>query len=172
MDPLLKKLQEEIASARSAVPPERAGSRPPGKWCANELLEHLYLTYTGMIKGMSQVTEAGQPRVARPTWRQRAGALVVLGMGYMPSGRKAPRMAVPRGLPPEKVLAEIDAKITEMDECIRRCEEQFGMRTKLLDHPFLGPLTGAQWRKFHWVHGRHHARQIRRLARDVRKEPE
>jgi hypothetical protein len=30
-----------------------------------------------------------------------------------------------------------------------------------MDHPFLGPLTASQWRKFHLVHGRHHARQIR-----------
>jgi hypothetical protein len=22
-------------------------------------------------------------------------------------------------------------------------------------------LTAGEWRKFHWVHGRHHARQIR-----------
>ncbi|MGZ4836286.1 MAG: DUF1569 domain-containing protein [Terriglobales bacterium] len=30
-----------------------------------------------------------------------------------------------------------------------------------MDHPFLGPLTADEWRKFHWVHGRHHTRQIR-----------
>jgi len=30
-----------------------------------------------------------------------------------------------------------------------------------MDHLFLGPLTANEWRKFHWVHGRHHARQIR-----------
>jgi len=24
----------------------------------------------------------------------------------------------------------------------------------------LGALTGEQWRKFHWLHGRHHVRQI------------
>jgi hypothetical protein len=29
-----------------------------------------------------------------------------------------------------------------------------------LDHPFIGPLTADQWRKFHWVHGRHHIRQM------------
>jgi hypothetical protein len=28
----------------------------------------------------------------------------------------------------------------------------------------LGPLTAGQWRKFHLIHGRHHAKQIRRLS--------
>jgi hypothetical protein len=38
-----------------------------------------------------------------------------------------------------------------------------------MDHLILGPLTAGQWRKFHWVHGQHHARQIReRLAKDVK----
>ncbi len=41
------------------------------------------------------------------------------------------------------------------------CERRFGARTKIMDHLFLGPLTASEWRKFHWVHGRHHARQIR-----------
>jgi hypothetical protein len=50
-----------------------------------------------------------------------------------------------------------------MDDCIGRCEEKFGAHRKLLDHPILGPLTAAQWRKFHLVHGLHHVKQIWRL---------
>jgi len=41
------------------------------------------------------------------------------------------------------------------------CERRFGVTTKIMDHPLLGPLTASQWRKFHLVHGRHHAQQIR-----------
>jgi hypothetical protein len=55
------------------------------------------------------------------------------------------------------VFAEIDAMSAQLDEC----ERKFGARTKILDHPVLGPLTVEQWRKFHWIHGRHHAKQIR-----------
>jgi len=61
------------------------------------------------------------------------------------------------------VLSEIALKIAEMDDCIARCEQKLGSRPALLDHPILGPLTGSQWRKFHLVHGLHHAKQIRRL---------
>ena len=59
--------------------------------------------------------------------------------------------------------AEIGLRIAEMDDMIARCEEKFGSSSKLLDHPILGPLTGAEWRKFHLVHGLHHVKQIRRL---------
>lgn len=164
MDPLLDKLQREIASVIAAVPAERISWHPPGKWCIAEVLEHLYLTYTGTIKGLERMTAAGNPRTTTATWAQRWNFLVVLGFRYMRSGREAPQMARPRGMPLEKVLAEIGPKIGEMDECIRRCEERFGTNAKLLDHPFLGPLTGAQWRKFHLAHGRHHGKQIRRLG--------
>jgi hypothetical protein len=164
VDPRLKKLQDEIAAAIEEVPPDRWRLSPPGKWCAAEVLEHLYLTYTGTSKGFERVGAAGKPLVTPATWKQRGGALVLLGFGHMPSGRDAPKMARPRGLESEMVRAEIAAKIAEMDEKIRQSEEKFGTKTKLLDHPILGPLSGAEWRKFHLVHGRHHLRQIRRLA--------
>ena len=143
---------------------------PPGKWCAAEVLEHLYLTYTGTVKGLARVLGGGKPIVHRATFGQRCRTLVVVGLGYMPAGRKSPRVAEPRGVPAEKVRAEISAKIEAMDEIIARCEESFGGHTKLLDHPILGPLTAAQWRKLHLVHSLHHVKQLRRLRQ--RREQE
>jgi hypothetical protein len=49
-----------------------------------------------------------------------------------------------------------------MDAIVAQCEARFGCG-KVLDHPILGPLTAAQWRKFHLIHGRHHVKQIDRL---------
>ena len=142
---------------------EELSAHAPGKWCASEILEHLYLTYTGTIKGFQRVVEAGKPLAATsPTWTHRARALVVVKFGHLPSGRKSPEVVRPRGVPAEKVLAEIGRKISEMDDVMTRCEEQFGTRRRLLDHPMLGPLTVAQWRKFHLVHGMHHVKQLRR----------
>ena len=156
-------MQKEIAAAVTGLSAEQLTRHPPGKWCAAEVLEHLYLTYTGTVKGFERVAEAGKPLASKPTWAQRGRTLVVVAFGYLPSGREAPPVARPRGLPPEKVWAEIGPKIAEMDENIARCEEKFGSRRKLLDHPILGPLTAAQWRKFHLVHGLHHVKQIQRL---------
>jgi hypothetical protein len=50
-----------------------------------------------------------------------------------------------------------------MENLISECDSQFGHGKPIAEHPILGPLTAREWRKFHWVHGRHHARQIIRL---------
>jgi hypothetical protein len=168
MDPHLEKLQSELSSVIEGLSSEQWIWHPPGKWCATDILEHLYLTYTGTMKGFSRILEAGKPKVTSPNWRQRAGLLLVLGFGYFPPGRESPPMARPRGLPPEKVRAEIAAKIAEMDAVFAICETKFGANTKVLDHVILGPLTIAQWRKFHLVHGRHHIKQIQSLCNAVK----
>ena len=126
MDPQLQKLQEEIESAISGLSGEQLTQHPPGKWSAGEVLEHLYLSYTGTIKGFERAAEAGNPPATAQSWAQWRRTLVVVHLGYMPAGREAPAVARPRGLPPEKVRAEIAAKISEMDERIARCEEKFG----------------------------------------------
>jgi Protein of unknown function (DUF1569) len=161
MDRRLEKLQKEIATAADGMTPEQLRWHAPGTWSAAEVLEHLYLTYTGTIKGFERFA-ASQHFPSRPRWIHHARRFVVLVLGHMPAGRAAPANTRPRGLGPEKVTAEIGARIFEMDELIARCERMRGSG-RLLDHPILGPLTAAEWRKFHLVHGRHHVKQIRRL---------
>lgn len=165
MDTRLKKLQDEINEATQEFSAEQLNRHLPGKWSALEVVEHLYLTYTGTIKGLERVVAAGKPLVTGSTWRQRGRRWVVLGFSYLPSGREAPPIARPRGTTAEKVLAETGPKIAEMDAMIVQCEERFGLGA-LLDHPILGPLNGAEWRKFHLVHGMHHVKQIRRLREE------
>ena len=163
MDIALEKLKQAIEDAIEGLSGEDLTWHPPGKWCAAEVLEHLYLTYTGTVKGLERVVAGGKPIVHPATFRQRCRTLLAVGLGYLPEGRKAPRATLPRGVPQDKVRAEISAKIVAMDEIIARCEERFGRHTKVLDHLILGPLTAAQWRKFHLVHGLHHVKQLRRL---------
>jgi hypothetical protein len=171
MDSLLRELKETILAAVEGISPEQMRWHPTGKWCAAEILEHLYLTYTGTIKGFERALEAGKPSTTNATLAQRWGTLVVLSFNYLPEGRKAPKGTVPKGLPAEQVKAEVQMKISEMEQIIAKCEKQFG-RGKLLDHPVLGPLTAAQWRKFHLVHGLHHVKQILGLRRQLRELPE
>lgn len=168
MDPHLNRLQKEIAAAVAGLSPAQLSWHPEGKWCASEVLEHLYLTYIGTAKGFERVAEEGKPLASVQTWKQRGQTFVVLGFGYLPEGRQSPEMARPRGVPAETVLAEIGPVISRMDEAIRRCEEKFGRRTKLLDHPILGPFTASEWRKFHLVHGLHHGKQLKRLRQGAK----
>ncbi len=163
MDAYLQRLQDAIASTTDGMTGEDLRRHPAGKWCAGEILEHLYLTYTGTTKAFERCLQAGQPQVRTRVLRDRAKTVVVLGLGYMPEGRKSPKHALPRGMAPEQVAREIGSSISAMDEAISQCEARFGEQNRLLDHPILGPLTGRQWRKFHWVHGRHHLKQIQNL---------
>ena len=168
MDSHLQELKRVLELAVDGMSGEQLTWHPADKWSAAQILEHLYLTYAGTIKGFERVLQASQPLATRATVRQRWRALVVLGFGYLPSGRKAPPMTEPRGLPADKVRNEIAVKIAAMDEIIANCETRFGSK-RLLDHPILGPLTAAQWRKFHLLHGRHHEKQIRSLRQDIKR---
>jgi hypothetical protein len=47
-----------------------------------------------------------------------------------------------------------------MDTRIRIAEQLFGTHRRSVRHMLLGPMSLAQWRRFHLVHGRHHIRQI------------
>jgi hypothetical protein len=57
----LQRLREEIAAAVSGLAAEQLSRHPEGKWCAAEVLEHLYLTYTGTLKGFERVAAAASP---------------------------------------------------------------------------------------------------------------
>lgn len=166
MDPHLERLQQQILTALELANAQQTPS--PGKWSTAEILEHLYLTYTGTIKGFERVLAEGKPLATKPTLQKRLRALVVVGFGYLPSGRESPAVARPRGIPSEKVISEVAGKIAEMDAMMCRCDEKFGSGTPLLDHPVLGPLSTGQWRKFHLIHGLHHVKQIHRLQQTGR----
>ena len=170
-DRRLENLRDALLLAIEGMSDRQMSWHPADKWCAAEVLEHLYLTYTGTIKGFEKVLQAGKPLATRPSMAHRRRFLAVIMFGYLPSGRKAPPMALPRGLPSEQVRNEIGAKIAAMDQIISECEGRFGRRAKLLDHPILGPLTAGEWRKFHVVHGRLHEKQIRRLRQMQSPEP-
>ena len=167
MDPHLEKLQREIASSIEGLSPEQLIRHAPNRWGVAEILEHLYLTYGGTIKGCSRLLEAGEPLATKSSWKQRVQAFVVVGVGYMPTGREAPQRARPRGTPPEVVTAEIASALVEMDRVLAEGAAKFGSSAKLMDHPFLGPFSVRQWRKFHLVHGLHHVKQIRRLRKEL-----
>jgi Protein of unknown function (DUF1569) len=163
MDSRLERLQQALNSALEGMSDDQLRWHPEGKWCALEVLEHLYLTYAGTVKGFQKMLQGGKPLATRPTPNHWLRKFVVLGLNYLPGGRKSPAMVQPKGLPSEKVRQELAAAIKAMDTIITDCELHFGSATPLLDHPILGALTGRQWKKFHWLHGMHHQKQLLRL---------
>ena len=118
MDPRLDRLKQSLESAVEGMSSEQLSWHLPGKWSAAEVLEHLYLTYTGTIRGLEKVMTRGAPLATRPSMAQRVLTFVVLKFGYIPAGREAPAIVQPRGLPVEQVRNEIWAMLAAMDAII------------------------------------------------------
>ncbi len=171
MNSLLQRLQKELQAAIEGMctedvlrrPVSNSGKEGNEKWNTAMIMEHLTLSYTGTTRGMERCLDAGKPLARAATWTDRMKAFVVVGLNYLPEGRKAPERTRPTGADPHKILAEFGQHIERMDAAITACEERYGRSAKLIDHPIIGPLNASQWRKFHCVHGRHHIKQIRRL---------
>lgn len=158
----LERLRHELDRATGGVSPSAMTQAPAGKWTPAQILEHLFLTYKGTNSGLAKCLEQGTPLARSVTLKDRFATFLVVNLNHIPEGRKAPERATPRGMPPEEVRSAMIAELQKMNDSLDDCERRFGVRAKIMDHPFLGPLTVGQWRKFHWVHGRHHVRQIRK----------
>jgi hypothetical protein len=157
----LKNLPTVLEAAIGGASPEAMQKAPPGKWNSTQILEHLYLSYTATNQAIAKRLSSGKPVVKAATLKQRLAVFLVTGLGYFPKGVQAPQVAVPRGVPPELVRRTIFAEIQKMASGLDDCERLFGASTKIIDHPILGPLNVNECRKLHWLHARHHARQIR-----------
>ena len=163
MNNYLERLSTAISETTAGMTAAQLAYHPEGKWGTSEILEHLSLTYLGTIKGCEKALHEGLSIAGSSTLYQKLAVLLVTGVGYLPSGRESPKGALPRGASPETILAEVGGNIRRMDQAIMECEARYGRKAPLMDHPILGPLTSNEWRKFHWVHGKHHLEQIRRL---------
>ncbi|HLJ27384.1 MAG TPA: DUF1569 domain-containing protein [Candidatus Angelobacter sp.] len=165
--PHLRRALEVIHASIAGMANEQMTWAPHGKWSSACILEHLLLSYGVTVKASRMVLRQAKPEVRRPTWKERFKVLVAVKIGYVPSGAKAPRMVVPRGMGPDAVKTSIAAAMIEMDKMFRQCEEKFGNKVEFMVHGFLGPLTIRQWRKFHLVHTRHHMKQVLALRRKM-----
>jgi hypothetical protein len=161
----LSELRTQLANAINGMTAEELARHPEDKWSSAEILDHLNLTYRGTIKNCERCLAAGKSGASvdrnSKCWQRR----VVIWFGYLPTGRKSPEHALPRGTPVPQLTTEIFENISRMETVIAECDAQFGRGKSIAEHPILGPLTALEWRKFHWVHGRHHARQIIRLKK-------
>lgn len=146
--------------------PETAWQQaPPGKWTPAQIVEHLALALE-----MSATTFAArrskEPMVRRgTTFREKIGKVFTFSLGGFPPGLRAPE----RTTPPPRVdghaaEAHFRAALSEW-EAVERDLLPARRSDLFVKHPRLGDLTLEEWARFHDVHARHHARQIRaRLA--------
>src|SRR3954465_1605146 len=169
MHSYVQRTREAIDQATNGLTLDQFSWHPDGKWCAAEILEHLALAYGGTAKALGRVAEGGKSVATKQTFKQRIGTLVVSGAEFIPGGRTAPAGVTPRGsIPADQLLPTIYKHLADMDEAISACEAKIGSDIHIADHPVLGPLKVAEWRKFHMVHTRHHMKQIAALRAQMK----
>lgn len=138
---------------------------PPGKWTSAQIVQHLALSLEASGRSFEE-RRAKPPMRRRPrTARERIGYLLVLQIGWVPSGRQAPTPTRPGERPDagavERQLREGVARFLSLERELlpARRDDLF------VKNPALGDLTLPEWLQFHVRHCAHHARQIRaRLA--------
>ena len=160
MHPSSQEIRNAITNTTHGLTEEQLRLHPEGKWDSASILEHLALTFGGTARVMDKCLREERCLATSATVRHRAAQLVVLGLCYIPGGRKAPERVVPTGIAGKEALDLILANLEKMDRSLELCEQRFGKKVKIADHPVLGPIPISGWRKFHLLHTLHHMKQI------------
>jgi len=163
--PDIQQARDSLFEAVRDLAPEEADLTPGGRWSVAGIVEHLCLTYARSATGMDRRREKGAAPARLRTLRQRFQQFVVVTLGYFPAGRESPAAVVPTGRPYRELMADLDRLFSELDASLTAASATFGGSRAVLDHPVLGPFSVNQWRKFHLVHTRHHAKQIQTRRR-------
>ena len=163
---LLQTLRETTAGMTE----QQLDWHPEGKWSTAQILEHLNLSYAGTTRGLGMRLAEGKPKAKSLTLKNLIQQAVVLNLGYIPTGRKAPEMTTPKDcVDCKEIVNKTLTNLSEMAAKIDEAQAKFGSSVRVLDHPVLGPFKVAQWPRFHRVHGLHHAKQIERLKQMMPK---
>jgi len=146
-----------------------AGSKP---WTTQEVIEHLLLTYRSTGALLDRYLERNSPSRQHATAKHRVLQFLVVRCGGFPRGANAPEFTQPgkSGLAPmsgEELAALLRSELEAMDAKLEKCRQAFGVNA-LAPHFAFGPLTADQWRRFHFVHGRHHLKQLARIRKQTR----
>jgi len=163
LSPILQQAMDAVDRAIEHMTDEQLAWHPDGKWSSAGILEHLSLAYERTAERMRPVIHQDTLELRQRTFREWAGAFIVLRLGRIPPGRKAPEGLSPKGTNPGPVIASIRQKLAEMDGVLKQCEARFGDKRRVLLHAILGPLSIREWRRFHSVHTLHHMKQIQAL---------
>ena len=134
---------------------------PAGKWTPAQIVEHLALGLT-LSAATFQARRNHAPMSRRPrTPAQQVARFFIFGLRWFPPGRKAPeRTTPPPGISRTTAEAHFLAGIDAWDQVDRALMPE--RRANLfVKHPRMGDLTIEEWMRFHMIHARHHAPQIR-----------
>jgi hypothetical protein len=168
MNKWLGRIEGMVTSATAGMTEEQFRWHPEGKWSAAQILDHLSKTYKGTVIGFERAIATNRSLATRSKGLQpRFARFLLLRLGYFPPGRKSPERVLPgRDCPGEHTRITLLGELSKLIQAHAKVEKAFS-RVKVADHPVLGPLTPGQWSRFHYVHARHHMKQIAKLRQQM-----
>lgn len=170
MHPVLKSALEPLAKQIAPLTMEEAQIPPlpgQGRWCAQQILEHLILTYQLTSDSVSRQLKSGRVPRNRRNMLEFLLRVQTIGLGYMPDGIPSIRAFRPGEFTAEDgaaIATRFLAAAEEMDQQLVAARRKFGIQA-CGEHPFFGVMRVDEWRRYHAVHARHHENQLRNAIR-------
>jgi hypothetical protein len=161
----LAAMDDLVLGPLHGIPEDTWHRSPNGKWSVAQIVAHLALG----VDLSSATLEKRREKfgmIRRSTPGQAVLRHLLLTLGRFPRGRKAnPTTSPPERPDPELVSAQFRMGIERFTKLVNEWPES-RQREVFAKHPYLGDLNLPEWVRFHYVHARHHARQIKeRLKR-------
>lgn len=137
----------------------RRGALRGKSWSLAQACEHLALA----MQGTADSPPVDSPARGAPTWWRELGLLqrlkrraikhALLWSGRFPEGVPSPKVVLPSD------GADLDHAIGMLVAAAEAFDRKRGRDdARWIAHPLLGPMSGAQWKRFHDLHARHHFR--------------
>jgi len=169
-------VQKSYAEALDGLSAAEAQAHPagdPNQWCAQELIEHLILTFRSTAGVLEERLQKGRPTQAPHTLEQEARWRATIQAGRFPDGGKAPERVRPGqlhlgALSGVELAVQFRLELEKVDRLLDQCAEKFGP-IPMASHFAFGPLSADQWREFHTVHSRHHLAQLAHILDSFQK---
>jgi len=175
MHPVLKSALEPLAEQIATLSQEEAQISPlPGqnRWCAQQILEHLMLTYKLTSDSVSRQLKSGRVPKNRRNLLEFMLRVQTIGLGYIPSGVPAIRSLRPTTFTPmdgPAIAARFLASAEDMDKLLVAARKKFGIQA-CGEHPFFGVMRVDEWRRYHAIHAGHHKKQLSNAIRYAKSQ--
>jgi hypothetical protein len=173
MHPVLKTSLDPLLEIIETLNRDEAQVAPlpgQGRWCGQQVAEHLILTYKLTSDTLSRQLKSGRVPKNRRNLLEFLLRLQTIGLGYMPSGIPAIRAVRPVDYVPEDgpaIAVRFVAAAEEMDALLSECRRRFGIQA-CGEHQFFGVMRVDEWRRYHAVHAKHHLPQLKAAVRYAR----
>lgn len=165
MHPVLKSDLEPLAEQIATLSKEEAQVPPlpgQGRWCAQQIMEHLMLTYKLTSDSVSRQLKSNKVPRNRRNFLEFLLRVQSIGLGYIPDGVPAIRAFRPTAFTAAdgpSIAARFLETAEEMDSLLVAARKKFGIQV-CGEHPFFGVMRVDEWRRYHALHAKHHKAQL------------